>query len=60
MDAAADDIEEYSTISSPWKYLAFLVLFVVVPVGAYTYYYRGGRERFAQWRESGYEKVLPA
>jgi hypothetical protein len=32
----------------------------VAPVGAYTYYYRGGRERFQEWRKAGYEKVNPA
>lgn len=56
----SDDEEEYATISSPWKYFAGLALFVVLPVGAYTYYYRGGRERLRESLHSDYEKVSPA
>lgn len=58
--AIGDEEEEYSTISSPWKYFALLAIFVVLPVGAYTYYYRGGRESLERMRKVGYEKVSPA
>ncbi|GMK54105.1 hypothetical protein CspeluHIS016_0106910 [Cutaneotrichosporon spelunceum] len=55
--ASSGDDEEYATISSPWMYLAGLALFVVVPVGAYTYFYRGGRERLWGKGSGNYEKV---
>ncbi|BEI81617.1 hypothetical protein CcaverHIS002_0207770 [Cutaneotrichosporon cavernicola] len=57
---ASDDDEEYSTIASPWMYFAGLALFVVIPVGAYTWFYRGGRERFFKSSRGVYEKVNPA
>lgn len=67
LDGAADDevdafgmdeVETYKTISSPSKMLVFLVFFVVLPVGAYVYFYRGGKEKVMQWRESrGYAPV---
>lgn len=51
--------EDYSNLSNPWKYLAFLVLFVVAPVGAYVYFYRGGREKLRRKLENwgDYEKL---
>lgn len=51
--------EDYATLSNPWKYLAFLVLFVVAPVGAYVYFYRGGREKLRSKIEDWgkYEKL---
>lgn len=49
-----EDDEDYSTLSSPSMYFAFFAIFVVLPVGAYVYFYRGGREklqrRLAEWR----------
>ncbi|WOO83258.1 uncharacterized protein LOC62_05G006785 [Vanrija pseudolonga] len=52
------DSEEYSTLSSPLKYFAFLAIFVVAPVGAYLYFYRGGRQRVKAWLNSkDYEKL---
>lgn len=57
--ALDDDEEEYRTLSDPMMYLAFMALFVVLPVGAYLYFYRGGREKIRRkmedWR--GYEKL---
>ena len=53
-----DDDEEYSTLSSPSKYFALLTFFVVIPVGAYVYYYKGGKEKVKSWRQnSGYSRV---
>jgi hypothetical protein len=53
-----DEIEQYKTISSPTKIFAFFAFFVVLPVGAYVYFYKGGREKVREWRESrGYAKV---
>jgi hypothetical protein len=50
---------EYKTISSPAKYAAFFGVFVILPVGVYVYFYRGGRERVKRWRESfGYQKIV--
>lgn len=50
--------EEYKTISSPIKIFAFFAVFVVLPVGAYVYFYKGGRERVRRWREErGYEML---
>lgn len=43
-----EDEDAYPTLSSPFKYFAFLALFVVLPVGAYVYFYRGGREKLRQ------------
>ncbi|EKD01773.1 cyclophilin [Trichosporon asahii var. asahii CBS 8904] len=55
-----EDKEDYSTLSNPWKYLAFLVLFVVAPVGAYVYFYRGGREKLRRKIENwGHYEKLP-
>ncbi|WVF67480.1 hypothetical protein IAT40_002236 [Kwoniella sp. CBS 6097] len=50
----------YPTLSSPSKYLIFLVFFVVCPVGAGVYFYGGGKERVKAWKgrgRKGYEKV---
>lgn len=54
-----EEEEDYSTLSNPWKYLALLVLFVVFPVGAYVYFYRGGREKLRRKMENpgSYEKL---
>lgn len=53
-----DETEQYATISSPTKIFAFFAFFVVLPVGAYVYFYKGGREKVRDWRESrGYAKV---
>ena len=50
--------EEYSTLSSPLKYFAFLTFFLVIPVGAYVYYYKGGKERVRTWsNNSRYSKL---
>lgn len=58
---ADEDEEEYRTLSSPWKYLAFLVLFVVAHVGAYVYFYRGGRDKLRRKLEDmRYEKLPTA
>lgn len=55
-----EDNEDYSTLSSPSMYCAFFAIFVVLPVGAYVYFYRGGREklqrRLADWR-APYEEL---
>ncbi|RXK36943.1 hypothetical protein M231_05776 [Tremella mesenterica] len=51
--------ESYPTLSSPTKYLAFFVFFVILPTGAGVYYYGGGKERVRRWRRGskGYEKI---
>ncbi|GFZ50786.1 hypothetical protein JCM24511_08544 [Saitozyma sp. JCM 24511] len=51
---------EFKTISSPVKYAAFFLLFVIVPVGAGVYFFGGGKERMKRWKGrkgKGYEKV---
>jgi hypothetical protein len=51
---------EFKTISSPIKYAAFFLLFVIVPVGAGVYFFGGGKERMKRWKGKkgkGYEKV---
>lgn len=53
-----EEIEQYKTISSPTKIFAFFAFFVVLPVGAYVYFYKGGREKMRHWRETrGYARV---
>ncbi|WVQ95146.1 hypothetical protein IAU59_002240 [Kwoniella sp. CBS 9459] len=64
-EQADDDDDEsllggtsYPTLSSPSKYLIFLVFFVICPVGAGVYFYGGGKERMRAWKSrKGYEKV---
>lgn len=54
------DLDTYPTLSSPLKYFLALVFFVVCPVGAWVYFYGGGKERVKRWnatRGKGYEKV---
>lgn len=49
---------EYTTISSPFKYAALFGVFIILPVGLYVYFYRGGKDKVRRWRESfGYQKV---
>lgn len=49
---------DYKTISNPFKYAAFFGAFVILPVGLYVYFYRGGKENVKRWRSRfGYEKV---
>jgi hypothetical protein len=51
---------EFRTISSPVKYAAFFLVFVIVPVGAGVYFFGGGKERMKRWKGRkgrGYEKV---
>jgi hypothetical protein len=41
-------------------YFLFMVFFVVLPVGAWVFFYGGGKEKVKKWRGvkgKGYEKV---
>jgi len=52
------DTEVYPTLASPTKYFLFLAIFVVCPVGAFVFFYGGGKERFRKWKATrGYEKM---
>ena len=54
------DMDTYPTLSSPIKYFLAMLLFVVFPVGAWVYFYGGGKQRVQKWnasRSKGYEKV---
>lgn len=54
------DMDTYPTLSSPIKYFLAMLLFVVFPVGAWVYFYGGGKQRVQKWNASrgkGYEKV---
>ena len=55
-DEVLDVDEEYTTLSDPTKYALFFMAFVILPVGLYVYFYRGGRERMQRWR-AGYQTV---
>lgn len=61
MDSELDlDLENYSTLGSPVKYFLAMLFFVVCPVGAWVYFYGGGKQRMQRWnagRGKGYEKV---
>jgi hypothetical protein len=55
---AADATETYSTLASPSKYFFFLAFFVVCPVGAWVFFYGGGKEKVRKWKAGkGYEKM---
>jgi len=57
-ESLLDEDEEYSTLSSPSKYFALLTFFVVIPVAAYVYYYKGGKEKVKMWAvRRGYSQV---
>ncbi|WWC63505.1 uncharacterized protein I303_106108 [Kwoniella dejecticola CBS 10117] len=59
-DMDEPEFEAYPTLSSPSKYLIFFAFFIIVPVGAGVYFYGGGKERVAKWRDTkgkGYAKV---
>jgi hypothetical protein len=52
------DTELYPTLASPSKYFFFLAFFVVCPVGAWVFFYGGGKERMRRWKATrGYEKM---
>jgi hypothetical protein len=52
------ELETYPTLSSPSKYFFFLAFFVVCPVGAWVFFYGGGKEKVRRWKASrGYAKV---
>lgn len=52
------ELETYHTLSSPSRYFFFLAFFVVCPVGAWVFFYGGGKEKVRRWKASkGYAKV---
>jgi hypothetical protein len=52
--------EEYENLSHPLRYFLLLLVFVVVPVGAYVYFYKGGKQRIAlMMGRNDYEKMTP-
>jgi len=52
------ETEVYPTLASPTKYFLFLAIFVVCPVGAWVFFYGGGKERFRRWKATkSYEKM---
>jgi hypothetical protein len=52
------DTELYPTLASPLSYFLLISIFVVCPVGAWVFFYGGGKERFRRWRATkAYEKM---
>jgi len=52
--------ETNPTISSPLKYVVLFLFFMIIPVGAWVYFYGGGKERIRRMRNvkgKGYERV---